>query len=112
VRALRAVLVVTAVVTVVTAVAFLAITPVDAAAVGLAVWTLVPGTIALVLSRRLRHARPRTFWAVLGLEAFYVLLALSRVAAGEPQGLTNLVLPVAALVLLTRAPARRYLLGR
>lgn len=112
VRVARLLLVVTAVITVVTAVAFLTVVGVDPESVGLAVWTLVPGGVALLLARRLGHDRPRVFWAVVGLEVFYVLQALVRVADGDPQGLSNLILPAAVLTCITRPAARAYLRGR
>ncbi|WP_380164443.1 hypothetical protein [Jannaschia sp. R86511] len=112
VRVARVLLVVTAAVSVVTVVAFLSVAGLDPATVGLAVWTLVPAGLALLLAGRLGYDRPRVLWAVVALEVFFVLQALVRVADGDPQGLTNLLLPVAVIVCVTRPSARAYLRGR
>lgn len=112
VRVARVLLVVTAAISAVTALAYLSVVGLSPETVGLAVWTLVPGGLALVLAGRLGYDRSRVFWAVIALEVFFVLQALVRVAAADPQGLSNLLLPAAVLVCVTRPAARAYLRGR
>ena len=109
VRALRTTLVVTAVLAVVTALASLSLAPVTPDRVGEAVWGLLPGVAAFLLFRRAASGRSRVVAGVVGLAVVMLLLALVRVAAGEVQGLTNLLLPTLLIVLVARRDARSHL---
>ena len=111
VRALRAALVVTASLAVVTALAYLSLAPVTLDRLGEAAWGLVPGAAALLLSRRAAVGRSRVIGGVVALAVVMLLLALVRIAAGEVQGLTNLLLPTVLLLLLARRDVRGDLLG-
>lgn len=111
-RLLRLVLVATACLTLVTVGGYLLMAPRTADRLGEAAWGVLPAVLALALSRRAGYARTRVFAGVLALGVLMLLLALARVAAGEVQGLVNLLLPAVMLSLLLRRDVRGHLLGR
>jgi hypothetical protein len=68
----------------------------------------LPGVASFALALLIPRGEPRLWRMIIALEAVYVVLSLARLGDGDPRGLVNLVLPVAILVLITRAPARSY----
>jgi hypothetical protein len=110
-RVLRVVLFAAAGLTVLVVLAFLLSTPLTGEAVGRAIWTVWPGVAAFLLAARLDRPSRRTYWLVVGLGVVYVLLSLATVGNGDPRGITNLALPAAILVLVTRRSSRGFLLG-
>jgi hypothetical protein len=111
VRVLRVLLFAAAGLTVLVVLAFLLTTPLTGESVGRAIWTVWPGVVAFLLAARLDRPSRRTYWFVVGLGVVYVLLALAALGNGDPRGLTNLALPIAVLVLVTRRSSRGFLLG-
>ena len=75
----------------------------------LLIWVAVPGAIALTLGLRLPNGRRPLLIAIVTFLAFLLLMALGRIGAGEPQGLVNLLLPTAMLVLVLRRSSRAFL---
>lgn len=77
--------------------------------VGVALAVAVPGIVSLVAGRAV-GIRPswRLWLAILVLEIFYLLWQLSRIGAGDPFGVLGIAFPIAMLILLCRASARRY----
>ena len=108
-RAVRVLLYVTAGLTVVTTIAFLAIEGTSAEALGAATWSAWPGVAALVLARGLPAGGLLRWRLLVALEVVYLLMALGAVGAGDPRGVTNLLLPIAVLVLAFRPAARDFM---
>jgi hypothetical protein len=80
----------------------------SAEVLGRLIWLAWPGVAALVLGLRLhRGGRPR-FQLTMVVCAFWILGALGLLGTGDPRGLTQLALPVAVLLLITRRPARDF----
>lgn len=73
---------------------------------GRAVWATWPGVAAFVLARRLHRGGRVEFWGVLVVCGFWALGALATLGAGQLRGLTQLLIPVAVLVLLLRRDGR------
>lgn len=65
----------------------------------------------LVLVPRMGPGRRWVFRGVVALSVLLVLMALARRGVGELQGLTNLLLPVTLLALVSRREVREYLHG-
>jgi hypothetical protein len=76
---------------------------------GQAVWAVWPAVAAIVLARRVARGGNGLFWAIVVVGVFWVLMGLGELGQGDPRGLTSLVIPVAILILVTRAPARGFL---
>ncbi|MFW5420879.1 hypothetical protein J0910_30115 [Nocardiopsis sp. CNT-189] len=75
----------------------------------LLVWVALPGAIALALALRLPSGRRPLLIAIAVFLSLLLLMALGRIGAGEPQGLINLLLPTAMLVLVFRRSSRTFL---
>lgn len=75
---------------------------------GRAAWVLLPGVASVVLALLVSRGGRPLFWCLVALEALYILLALASVGGGDPRGVTNLLLPIAILVLLLQPTSRRY----
>jgi hypothetical protein len=73
---------------------------------GQVLWASWPGAVAFVLARRLHRGGPVVFWGVVAVCAFWALGALATLGAGELRGFTQLIVPVAVLVLLLRRQGR------
>lgn len=109
-RVLRVLLYVVAVLTTLSLLAYLLVSPLSGASVGMAVYGMLPGVAAFVLAGRLDSPSRRTYWALVVLGVVYVFLSLAALGQGDPRGLTNLILPTAIFVLLTRSSSRAFLL--
>ena len=107
-RAARVVLFVGAALTFVTVLAFLATVGPTAETVGRGVWVCVPAVLALVVALRLPRPTRRLFWLGVAACGLWVLGALGSLGSGDPRGLTQLLVPVTLLVLLTRPRARAF----
>ncbi len=110
-RAAKIVMVVAAALTVITVLAMWSVAGMTPETVGRGIWVCVPAFIALVAARRMRPSQVRWLWWSVGAGALWVLAALASVGRGDPRGLTQLILPVVVLVLVTRPAARRYFRG-
>ena len=73
---------------------------------GRAIWAGWPGVAAFLLARRLHRGGRLEFWGVVVVCGFWALGALATLGGGELRGLTQLLIPVAVLVLLLRRDAR------
>ena len=112
VRAIRALLVAGAVLTGLGAVGAFLVAGFNPEVAGQVVWAAWPGVLGGFLARSLYAGGRRRFWLVVVVCAFWLLGALGAVGNGHPQGMTELVLPVAILICLTRAPSRDFFLRR
>ncbi|MFI6517208.1 hypothetical protein ACIBF1_16760 [Spirillospora sp. NPDC050679] len=112
VKTIRILMFVVAGITLVTTVAFMITVGVSAASLGAAVWAAFPGVLSLVLALRIPQGRTGLRRGIIALEIFYILLSFSRLGQGDPRGLTNMVLPIAILVLLFRSEVKEYFAGR
>ncbi|MBC9717625.1 hypothetical protein H9Y04_34345 [Streptomyces sp. TRM66268-LWL] len=81
---------------------------VDGVFVGLLVYGLIPGAAGAVAARRAWQGQGRARWALIGAHGLYVAQALGSLGRGDAHGLTQLVLPVTAIVLLSRASVREW----
>ena len=70
-----------------------------------------PGVISLVLALRIPRGGVGLRRGIIALEIFYVLLAFSRLGAGDARGAVNLVFPVVVLVLLFRRDTKDHFAG-
>ncbi|RNL85786.1 polymorphic toxin-type HINT domain-containing protein [Halostreptopolyspora alba] len=77
-----------------------------------AVYIALPGFLALGFGLRLPRGRRVLFWSIVALQVWLLLKALATVTEQDPRGVTQLVLPIVVLVLVTRRPARNHLRGR
>ena len=110
-RAARVALFVGAALTVLTIVGYLVTVGGSSESVGRAIWVSVPGVIAFVVALRMDRGGMRRFWWAVGGCGLWILGALASVGRGDPRGLTQLVIPVVVLVLVTRPSARRFFRG-
>ncbi len=111
VRAARVALLIGAGLTVLTVLGYLATVGGSSEAVGRAIWVCVPAVIACVVAVRMGQGGMRLFWWAVAACGLWLLGALASVGRGDPRGLTQLVIPVVVLVLLTRPSARRFFRG-
>ncbi|MGK5557992.1 hypothetical protein ACSNOI_40940 [Actinomadura kijaniata] len=112
VKAIRILMFVAAGFSFVATLAFLITVGVTAASLGAALWSVFPGVLSLVLALRIAEGRKGLRRGIIALEIFFILLAFSRLGQGDPRGLTNMVLPIAVLVLLFRSEVKAYFAGR
>ncbi|MCY7394724.1 MAG: hypothetical protein LH468_01010 [Nocardioides sp.] len=108
VRAARVLLLVGAALTLVTVLAFVVSVGPSPESIGRGIWVCVPAVIALVVAPRMGRPGRKTFWWAAAAAALWVLGALGSLGGGDPRGLTQLVIPVVVLVLLTRPRARAF----
>ncbi|WP_067476991.1 hypothetical protein [Actinomadura hibisca] len=112
VKAVRILMFVVAGITFVTTLAFMITVGVSAASFGAAVWAVFPGVLSLVLALRIPQGSKGLRRGIIALEIFYILLSFSRLGQGDPRGLTNMVLPIAILILVFRSEVKEYFAGR
>ncbi|MFC3997716.1 hypothetical protein ACFOVU_17410 [Nocardiopsis sediminis] len=94
--------------TLVTAVSMLLITGATAYELGYNAMASLPGIAQLLLAIYIRRSGRVIFWSVLVLESLLGLYSL--LTLGADGRITQLILPVATLVLLLRPPARAFFL--
>jgi hypothetical protein len=111
VRAARVALFIGAALTVLTVFGYLLVMGGGSEAVGRAIWVSVPGVIAFMVALRMPRGGKRLFWWAVGACGLWIVGALGSIGRGDPRGLTQLVIPVLVLVLLTRSSARRFFRG-
>jgi hypothetical protein len=75
---------------------------------GYLMWFAWPGVAALVIAVMMPHGRTWLFWATVVVSSFWILAALGALGQGNPRGITQLIIPVSTLVLITRRPAREF----
>ncbi|MFC4561645.1 hypothetical protein ACFO4E_07235 [Nocardiopsis mangrovi] len=80
----------------------------DARGMGGLTGQLLPALLALPCALRLPKGRRPLFWTITVLQVWGMLGALAALGAGDPRGLTQLVLPVLVLVFITRPAARAH----
>ncbi|WP_093611662.1 hypothetical protein [Streptomyces indicus] len=78
----------------------------DGVLLGLLVYGLIPGVLGAVAARCAWRGGVRARWGFLAAHGLYVVQAFGSLGRGDARGLTQLVLPVLALVLLSRASTR------
>lgn len=105
-RPVRVLLYVGAALTALTALGALLAGGLGPANVGQVLWASWPGAVAFVLARRLHRGGSLVFWGVIAVCTFWALGALATLGGGELRGLTQLIVPVAVLVLLLRRQGR------
>lgn len=108
VRTLRVLLYVWTALTLLITVGFLLSQEVTAESLGALVWSAWPGIAAYFIARGIKHGGRKRYWATVVVGAFGVLAALGSIGAGDPRGVTQLILPVAVLVAVTRPAARAF----
>lgn len=110
-RLVRGLLLVTALLCGFTVAGYVSLEPLSAERWGEAVWGLLPGVAAALLAFRAGPGRVGVLRGVVALAATMALLGLGRLAVGEVQGLTNLLIPLVLLLLVLRGDVRAYLRG-
>ncbi|TDQ55399.1 hypothetical protein [Actinorugispora endophytica] len=78
---------------------------------GALAYLAIPGTIALVCALRTPRGGRGLLWGIVVLQVVLILLGIGRLGNGEPQGLTNLVLPALVLFFVLLRPSRDRLSG-
>ncbi|MGI5119468.1 hypothetical protein ACQEU5_08005 [Marinactinospora thermotolerans] len=109
-KAVRLLLFITAGLTLLAVVGALMVVEVDAVILGELTWVALPGVLALVFALRLPRGGRVLFWGIAVLQVLTLLLALGNLPS--PSALTQMLLPLLTLGLLTRARAREALLSR
>lgn len=112
VRALRVVLYVVAGLSITIFLAGFLAFPVTARAVGLGLWNVWPGVLALVVAGRVTRPSRTTFWLVWVVALALGLGALAALGQGDPRGVTGLALPVLIAVLVSRRSSAAFLRHR
>lgn len=69
---------------------------------------LILGAAGIVLAWQMKPNRLPIRVGVIVVEAAWLVVALGRLAQGDPTGVVAMVLPIVVLVLVNRASARRY----
>ncbi|MFJ6439089.1 Tox-REase-5 domain-containing protein [Streptomyces sp. NPDC091649] len=75
---------------------------------GILLYASAPGVLAALLARHVRTGRARVRWAVVAVQVWLILGGLANVGDGSPDGVTQLVLPVLIIVLISRAGSRAW----
>jgi hypothetical protein len=109
VRTLRVLLYVWAGLTLLITVGFLISQAVTAETLGAFIWTIWPGVAAVFIARGIRNGGRKRFWWTVVAGAFGILGALAAIGEGDPRGVTELILPVAVLITVTRPTARAFI---
>jgi len=74
-------------------------------------WVAWPGVAAFVIALKMPHGGKRLYWAAIVVCAFWILGALGTLGHGNPLGITQLIIPISTLVLLTRRPSKDFFLA-
>ncbi|MEU0160634.1 Tox-REase-5 domain-containing protein [Streptomyces sp. NPDC006261] len=77
---------------------------------GILLYASAPGVFCALLAWHLRTGGRRVRWGIVAVQAWLIIGGLGNLADGSPDGLTQLVLPVVILVLLSRAQSRAWFL--
>ncbi|MEW2065678.1 Tox-REase-5 domain-containing protein [Streptomyces sp. NPDC007346] len=77
---------------------------------GILLYASAPGVLCALLARHLRTGGRRVRWGIVAVQLWLIIGGLGNLADGSPDGLTQLVLPVVILVLLSRARSRAWFL--
>ncbi|MFD5750204.1 polymorphic toxin-type HINT domain-containing protein [Streptomyces sp. NPDC127033] len=83
---------------------------VDGQLLGLLAYAAAPGVVGLVLSRWAWTGGAWVRWGLLAVQGWLLVGALGTLADGGGRGLTQLVLPLAVIVLLCHRPSRAWFL--
>lgn len=75
---------------------------------GILLHAAAPGVLAALLARHVRTGSTRVRWAVVAVQVWLILGGLGNLGAGSPDGLTQLVLPVLIIVLISRPGSRAW----
>ena len=81
---------------------------VSARLLGQLTWQALPGILSLWLGFWISRCGIGIQRWIIGVEVLAILQALGNLGQGDPRGLTNLILPIAIVFLVTRPSARRY----
>jgi len=108
VRTVRVLLYVGGAITLLTTLGFLVSEGFTAENIGQAIWVAWPGTVGLVIARKVHTGGRRRYWLIVVVAAFWMLGALGSLGQGDPRGITGLILPIATLVALTRRTSRDF----
>ncbi|MFC9427513.1 RNase A-like domain-containing protein [Streptomyces sp. NPDC056987] len=87
-----------------------AVDAVDGQLLGLLAYAAAPGVVGLVLSRWAWTGGAWVRWGLLAVQGWLLVGALGTLADGGGRGLTQLVLPLAVIVLLCHRPSRAWFL--
>jgi hypothetical protein len=68
-----------------------------------------PGAAGFVIAVRLSRGGRKLFWFAMVVCGFWILEGLASLGGGDPRGITQLIIPVGVVLLLTRPPARAFL---
>ncbi|MFI6939632.1 hypothetical protein ACIBI4_10185 [Streptomyces sp. NPDC050418] len=80
----------------------------DGVLLGLLLYGLIPGVAGAVAARWAWRGRRKARWGFIAAHGLYVLQAFGSLGRGDARGLTQLILPVLAIVLLSRASTRDW----
>ncbi|MFD8728642.1 Tox-REase-5 domain-containing protein [Streptomyces sp. NPDC059611] len=77
---------------------------------GILLYASAPGVLCALLAWHLRTGGKLVRWGIVAAQVWLIVGGLGNLADGSPDGLTQLVLPVLILVLLSRAQSRAWFL--
>jgi hypothetical protein len=75
---------------------------------GILVYASAPGVLGALLARHVRTGGTRVRWGVVAVQVWLILGGLGNLGDGSPDGLTQLVLPVLIIVLISRPGSRAW----
>ncbi|WP_406149064.1 Tox-REase-5 domain-containing protein [Streptomyces anulatus] len=75
---------------------------------GILLYASAPGVLAALLARHVRTGGARVRWGILAVQVWLILGGLANLGNGSPDGLTQLVLPILIIVLISRAGSRAW----
>ncbi|MEV7087950.1 hypothetical protein AB0O07_19015 [Streptomyces sp. NPDC093085] len=83
---------------------------VDGQLIGLVAYASLPGLAGWLLARQAPDGGIRVWWGLVAVQAWLILGGLANLRDGSGRGLTQMALPVVALVLLSRVRTREWFL--
>ncbi|MFJ9110612.1 Tox-REase-5 domain-containing protein [Streptomyces sp. NPDC102283] len=75
---------------------------------GILLYASAPGVLAALLARHVRTGGARVRWGIVAVQVWLILGGLANLGDGSPDGLTQLVLPILIIVLISRAGSRAW----
>ncbi|MEV1044765.1 Tox-REase-5 domain-containing protein [Streptomyces sp. NPDC049916] len=86
----------------------LAVDAMGAQVLAVVLYASAPGVAGALLARYVRTGGSRVRWGIVAVQVWLILGGLGNLGNGSPDGLTQLVLPVLIIVLLSRAESRAW----
>ncbi|MFG3403544.1 Tox-REase-5 domain-containing protein [Streptomyces sp. NPDC048142] len=86
----------------------LAVDAMGAEVLGILLYASAPGVLTALLARYVRTGSTRVRWGIAAVQVWLIIGGLANLGDGSPDGLTQLVLPVLIIVLISRPASRAW----